>query len=254
MPIAGRTLLCALVLLPAASPAADSSPRAVDEAVEEVFSDPAFRRGLAATSGGFPDLVAWLWREAIGLYVRLIRALQDLELRSPLLFWAIVAFLVLLLFLILFHIGWMLSLAFRGHAAGEVGGAPAGAAVRALRFRELRAEAGRLAQAGRLREAARRLLLAVLELLEEKRVLRLARGWTNREILERLRFRLRGALDAELERFGAVMEAACYGDGEVSPEDFQSFDALLDRLLAQVDRGLEAREPPAGWRLGVEPS
>jgi hypothetical protein len=217
--------------------AAETSEGAVDRAVAEVFSQPAFREGLGATSGGLAELLAWLRREWDRLLYRIFDGLGELRVSSPVLFWALLAVLLLVLLALLFHIGWTLSLAFRG-GGGEAGADVEDHTRRARRSRELRGEARRLALQGEWREALRQLLLALLALLDERRILHVAQGWTNREILARLRSR--SGLGPELDRFGSAVETAAYGGRDVRGEDFAAFDRLVDRLEARLGGDEEA--------------
>jgi hypothetical protein len=204
----------------------------VQREVEAVFSDPALQEGLEATHGGPEALLAMLYQQLRSLFVKLLSFLDELHAENSLLFWTIFIFLAIILILILIHMGWSLSLAFRDVSMGRWADEDS-PADRRRRFHDLRLEARRLATEGRFREAVRLLLLALLSLLEERRVLTIAIGWTNREILARLR--LRSALDTQLDVFRDRVEAASYGGAAVSPRDFQECDATLEDLTLHLE-------------------
>lgn len=210
------------------------SPDDVQREVDAVFSDPAFQEGLDASHSGPEALLAMLMREIARLFLKLLKFLTELHAENSLVFWSIFILLAVVLVLILTHIGWSLSLAFRGVPAGESGAGDDGPSERTRRFQDLRAEARGLAVEGRFRDAVRFLLLALLSLLEERRVLTVARGWTNREILSRLR--ARSNLSQEIDLFRDAVEAACYGGLPASGEDFQRCDGTLEHLTAQIDQ------------------
>lgn len=211
---------------------AGGSAEAVERAIEGVFSDPALRRGLTAGDGGLSTLDA-LWEQVR----RFLRAARDellrLQLDSPVLYWLIMLGLVLALVLILFHVVITLSLAMRGgqRRSGETGN---GVTERERRFRELRDEARALAGDGRFRDAVRSLLLALLALVEERRVLRGLVGKTNREILSRLSVGGVGEMKDELRHFGRSIEAAAYGGAVPSEAEFKRLDGVLDRMSELV--------------------
>ncbi len=212
-----------------AGTSAAASRDAVDRAVDEVFADPALRDGLTAGGGGLSDVLFAVLTRAQELLRRVIESLQWLHATSPFIFWTIFVLLFLVLIALLIHIGWTVSLAFlRTTASGPEPSEKEGEARR-RRSLEILDEARGLAAAGLRREALRALLLAILALAEERRILRIARGWTHREIASRLSVppHLRGDLFA-LER---SVEAAWYGSVEVTDVDYQRCEETAQRLL-----------------------
>lgn len=150
---------------------------------------------------------AWL-----DLFERLARWLQrlpdwsyDLALESPLLYWSLLAGLLLMALGLLAHVVWTLRAALLAPAPEPiVRDRPAP--------RDFLGEAERLAQQGRFLEAARRVQLACLELLLRRGVIELGRADPNRV----LRRRIAGAELPDTER--------------------SEFVALLDRLEAHLFR------------------
>ena len=203
----------------------------VDRAVEEVFSDPAFREGLEGSHSGAGSLLVFLVEAIQRLFARILENFSGLQASSPLLFWLLFTVLVIVLLALLTHIVWTLAMVFRGAGGTEGGEEEAVSQERARRFAELRSHAHELAVRGRFREAAHHLLLALLSLVEERNVLKLARGWTNREVLDRLR--ARGTAD-ELELFGGAVEKAWYGGEAVSRHDYGQLAEVLDRIAPAV--------------------
>ena len=221
-----------LLALGAFAPAAAPPTEVVQREVEAVFSDPAFQTGLQTTHGGPQALLAMIFQEIRHLLLKLLRVLDQLHAENSAVFWTIFIVLAIILVLILIHIGWSLSLAFRGLPRSDRS-AEDSPAERRRRYRDLRSEARRLAEEGRCREAVRFLLLALLSLLEERRILTVASGWTNREILARLRFR--SAVSRELAAFRDRVETASYSGAALSLNDFQECDTTLEHLTLHLE-------------------
>ena len=222
-----------------AAGAVKTSPDEVQREVDAVFSDPAFQEGLEASHAGPEALLAMVSREIQRLFLKLLEYFNEFHAEHYFVFWAVFMMLLVVLILILTHIGWSLSLAFRGIPGSEKGLGDDGPSERTRRFRDLREEARRLAVEGRFRDAVRVLLLALLSLLEERRVLTVARGWTNREILSRLR--VQSSLGQEMELFRDAVEAACYGGVAAGVEDFERCYSTLEHLTAQIDQAPERK-------------
>ena len=218
----------------------DLSAGEVERAVGEVFADPALRRGLEESHGGSWALQIYVY--LIELYARVMRFLLELQLDSPFFFWSLFVGLVVVLVLILWHLAWTFGLAFRRPALED---APPGeqVAARIRRSIEMRRESRELASRGMFREATRLLLLALLALLEESRTLKVALGWTNREILGRLR--LRPEFTPDLRFFERTVEAVWYGGANLEGGDFRR----LDTILGEITRHVQSR-PSSDPRSG----
>lgn len=208
-------------------PVAQPSPEQIRAALDRVFEDPELRGAIAGPhgvdAGGYvQQFFEWLrgWTEWI----------DGLRVTSPWLYGLVLLALIGVLGLLVWHIAYTV----RGALGHRAEGQPVSAAVgdRVRDHRQLRAEARRLAAAGELREAVRTLLFALLALLEERRVVHVARGWTTREILARLAQRIgRGA---ELVGFASVVEQATYGGGELDAGRFADLDTAVDGFAAAV--------------------
>lgn len=203
--------------------------------MERVFSDPTLREGLEGPTSGLGALLAQVRAKISEWFQRLVVRLGDLRVASPVLFWLLFGGLVLLLVLLLAHIGWTAYAALRATAPLRDDEHPA---TRARQFRDLRREARDLASAGRFRDATRLLLLALLALIEERKVLRVARGWTHREIARRLS--LRGAGAEDLGRFTGAVERVWYGGATPDAESYREVEGLLDRVSSSLPRDAEA--------------
>jgi hypothetical protein len=213
------------------------SPEAVRDAVAEVFADSALQDALqprGTAPEAIRNLLEWLW----GLYTGLIDQLNHLRISAPGLYWLAMLLLLAVLGLLIWHICWTFSAAFRSSSPAPRREAEE-TVERTRRYREERRRAGELASRGEYAEAARALLLALLALLDEQRILPVARGWTNREILARLG--RRQEFRADLGEFGRVVERASYGDGRLGSGDFERLQESLDRIVAQVGRTPQAR-------------
>lgn len=211
------------------------SPDAVARALDDVLADPVLREGLgtshvdAAAAG---DVLAEGSRHLWGAFRRWSFRLAR---EHPVLFYSASLAMLLALVPLLVHIGWSLTLAFRGSRAGPPGAAEVDdPAARRRRSAELRAEARDHAAAGRPREAARALLLAFLALLAERRALAVAGSWTNREVLAHLR--VPPPERERLAHFVEAADAACYGDHGPSRDALAAGEALLADLERDLER------------------
>ncbi|RMG15823.1 MAG: DUF4129 domain-containing protein [Planctomycetota bacterium] len=208
------------------------SPEEVEEAARAVFRDPAFARGLDASHVGPEELLEALERWVLDGFRALVGALQGLAAASPLLYYLLICSLLAVLLLLLWHMAVTLRAAFAGGVLAGDESSAEDAAERARRFRDLRREAEGLAAAGERREALRVLLLALLALLSEERVLRVARSQTPREVLSRLEDRV----GERLGSFGRAVEEALYGGADVGADDFTACADTVDALARQVRR------------------
>lgn len=249
----GKSLGAAALVacLGAAGPAtaARSSPAEVEAVVEEVFKNPELRRGLDSAHSGaralFRQFIDWLW----GWLWRILGYLDELRAASPFIFWCIFAVLILVLLALLVHIGWTISMAFRRRPGGAQDPDSRENGDRVRRFRDLQLEARELASRGRLRDAIHLLLLALVALVEERRVLRVALGWTNRETFARLR--LRPELAGSLAQFERDVERVWYGTAPVTPGDFRRLDRLLEDVAPHV-KTVEASDGARGTAGGEQ--
>src|SRR5262245_18780993 len=109
---AGLRALLVLALAPGAARAAGrSDPEAVRRAVEEVFADPALQP--EGSHGGGVGIFEHLQTLLLRFLAWLREVFTRLNEENPVLFYLIFAALVLVL-LLLAHLAWTLSLAFRG--------------------------------------------------------------------------------------------------------------------------------------------
>lgn len=214
-------------------------PEAVDRAVEAVFARPDLERALDARPGAAEDLVARALAEIERLWRELQSWFGDLAIESPSLYYALLLALLALLGLLVWHLGWTVRSVLRAGAMGPAVEVATGR--RSKDYRELRDEARALAAAGRRREALHVLLLALLALLEERRVLQVARGWTVREILGRLEHR--AAPDAELRAFGRAVERSTYGGADLDADEFVRLEAAVERVAREARLAAPAGVP-----------
>ena len=152
--------------------------------------------------------------------------LGTLWIHHPVLYWTLLAGLVLVAALLLGHVAWALRTALAASAPGTAGSAP----LAEPRFAD---EAEALARRGRFLEAARYLQLAVLQLLLHARVLELARSDAN-PVLKR---RLDAAPLAETERRDLLvlidrLERSWFRDRREDPQLYAAWRTLHARLGA----------------------
>lgn len=201
--------------------------------MRETFADPELASGLETSHLDVQELPEGLGAILAALYQRLIKWMRDLAIESPGSLTGMYLLMVLLLAVLVTHIAWSLRQAFRSGGVADPGPDEAVLELR-RRSAELRAEAAALAAQGRLREATRLLLLLLLALLDERQVLEVGPGWTNREILARLE--LPPGLAGDAAAFVAAADEACYGDRAPDPGAFGRLSGLVDRVEGAVRR------------------
>lgn len=204
----------------------------VRQAIDGVFSDPAFAEGLDTTHLTLDELFELIGHYIDEAYRALLNWLASLYAESPLLWFMLVAVMLVVGVGLMFHMAWTFTRAFRGVGEGEEGVAAGGRAARERRYRDLRAEATGLADAGDPREATRTLLLALLALLSEEQVLTVARSWTPREIVARLS--ARSGFGPELSEFGAAVEDAAYAEHVLTRDAFDACERALEGLVPSL--------------------
>jgi len=178
-------------------------------------------RALARRILDGPEYAEWRPSRWFADVMQWLAALAD---RSPALYWTLVAGLLLVTIALFVHVLWTVRVALR--AAGTR--PPESSAVSPRRFSQ---EAEALAAAGHFLEAARRLQLAVLDLLLRVRVLELGRSDANCELRARLRRAPlpdteRTELLALIDRF----ERAWFRDRDEDPALYTAWRTLHDRL------------------------
>lgn len=215
---------------------ADTTSGRVDQAVETVFKDPRLQEGLQTSHSGLEALLRNVSIYLLKLWQTIFDWLLDLYLENPLLYYLLLVALSLVALLLIAHIVWTFVIAFRGAPGRETPDDEIDDPhERVRRSQDFRHEAQELAAAGRFREATRALLLALLALIEERHLMRVGPGWTNREILTRLRLRTRGT--SELDVFEGTVEKVWYGGLPLSSKDFEKLNHILDRFSDRI--GLE---------------
>lgn len=220
----------------------------VRDVVDEVFQDPSLREGLELPDPGGSEWLEDLQHEALLILLRVLEFLASVwddvteplsGLPTPL---RILSYVVV--FALVGYLIFMLAKLRRGSraAAGSKGLTDAEDAEGPLRFGDLVREAERQAAANDRRSAARSLLLALLALIEERQVLAIARGWTNREIVARLP--LQEPYAGELRGFARVVDGVAYGGVDITTSDFARLKEVLDHVVS----GLRRLRPDAGDR------
>ncbi len=199
---------------------AEASDASVRELAREI---------LARDEYGLVQLDAESWRSALGWLESWLAWIERAQIESPLVYWAAVIGLGALALALIAHIAWTLSIALRMPVPEAV---PARAEA-GPGFLE-RAEA--LAAKGEFLEAARQVELATLELLLDRRWLRLRRSEPNRVLRRRLRESSlpeaeRGALLALLARLERRLFREPAPDRALY-EDWRSLHSRLHRLPA----------------------
>ena len=215
----------------------------VREAVEDVFSDPAFAKGLDTTHLTLDQLLELIGHYFDEAYRAIMNWLASLYAFSPLLYFLCVATMIIVGIVLTYHMAWTFTRAFRGVGDGEEGAPDDAQGGRERRYRDLRAEARAQAEAGQPRDATRTLLLALLALLAEERVLRVAHSWTPREIVAQLS--ALATFGPELASFRAAVEDAAYADHAQTRESFDACERTLDELVPSL-RALRRTPAPAG--------
>lgn len=195
---------------------------------------------LAGLEGLIGDAIRWL-KDA---WVWLNSGLEALRVESPVLFWLVVAGLLLVLVLLLWHIVWTFRRVFRGVERADVAPQETGSEARIRAHRELLQQARAEAAAGQHRDAVRSLNLALLALCEERAELRFAKSWTVREVLAYLRRRLRGKgaaststpedLRGALDAYGRRSEAIVWNQEPLGDGEFGHLEEAALRIAGAV--------------------
>lgn len=224
----------------APAPDALPDPETLQRALEAVFGQPAFQRELERADARSQSIWQLLLYRLLEFWERFREWVSELHGSAPVLYWLLFSALVALLLVLVAHIVWTFRRAFS--VVLPASDEPDPAREKVQRYRELRQQANLLVAQGAWREAARLLLLALLALIEERKVLHLARGWTNREILQRLK--LPPAESAALGAFRARVEDAWYGGHALERAQLTELAACVDRcalLLHAPGDGEESR-------------
>ena len=219
------------------------TPDEVRVVTNQVLSDPAYEQGArqAVVPEGLGEFIHRVLDTISDWFESITQGLRDLSLEQPVLFWCIMAVLVLVLGLLLWHIVYALSVLFR--VGDGTSTADENVRQRVLRFDRLWEEAHRLSKDGDHAEGIRHLLLALLARADDQR-LALAPGWTNGEVVRHLTRYDVGALDDVVSTFNRVW----YGRQRAAPEDFQRcrdlVSASVERLHQRRDHAGRSAEAP----------
>ena len=230
---------------PSRTPLPRPDGAAARRALEQALAgDPSVEAGVDRASAQVEaDFLLRLWEQI----TEWLEAFDRLRFESPLLYWASVALLLLVLVLLLWHIGWSVRSAVAGsRRIAARGGSDVDAPARRQRFADLLRRAHEAAGAGATREAVRLLVLALLARCDERDVLHAAGSWTLRDVTRRLEALL--PADVRIRAFGRGAERAVYGIDDPNPADFAALDAELTRLVARLDDAVpgETAAPIAG--------
>jgi len=178
-----------------------------------------------------PGVAEEAWRALLARILGFLDFLEALRISSPLVYWVILAGLLLTALLLLAHVAWTVRLALR---------APAPGASNSARSSEpgFLEQAESLAREASFLEAARRVELGTLELLLQRRVIDLSRSDPGRAFRERVR---RSELpEAERDALIALQERLEAGLFREHAVDRSLYEAWLD-----LHRRLEAVAVPS---------
>jgi hypothetical protein len=153
------------------APPSDLSDEQIRTLAAEILSrDEFFRPGMAEEA----------WRAVLERILGFLDFLEALRISSPLIYWLILAGLLLVSAVLLAHVAWTVRIALRmPHAEARGPRSPSGP--------EFLEQAESLARQERFLEAARRVELAALELLLRRRVIELSRSDPGRALREQVR-------------------------------------------------------------------
>ena len=192
-----------------ASPSDLSDEQIRTLAAEILSRDEFFRPGMAEEA----------WRAVLERILGFLDFLEALRISSPLIYWVILAGLLLVSAVLLAHVAWTVRIALRMPRAEPRGfRSPSGPG-----FLE---QAESLAREERFLEAARRVELAALELLLRRRVIELSRSDPGRALREQVR---RSELpEAERSSLVALQERLEAGLFREHAADRSLYEAWLD--------------------------
>jgi hypothetical protein len=201
----------------------------IEETLKRVFADQAFDWSPSMEPNAQDNWLPFLIKKFFELINHLVGYLDSIKAQSPTLFWILFSLLALIALLLLVHIGKTLAMGFRFAFTKDEETSSEGAEQRKLRSGELRAKARELAIQGAGGEAVRFLLLSMLAFLEEKHILQVARGWTNREIFKHLEKKI--PTEENWSAFEGRVERVSYAGEALSIQNFEKIENSLDVLL-----------------------
>jgi hypothetical protein len=209
--------------LASAALVARPAPADLRAEIERILAQPEYRRAQGTwLQGLIKRLVEWL-RDVFGDWSPQVVALKE---AWPVLYWVVTGLLILVAAVLLYHIGYTLSLMFRDRrprprpAPGRPAADPDA----------LRAQAAELAAQGRYAEAAAALYEALIRHLDRQGILRHDDSRTNGEYLEAVRGRppLAEAM-APLTRW---LDPVLYGNAALSETDYATCEGLVEQAWA----------------------
>lgn len=197
--------------------------------IDDVFSDPAYDRYLQSREADLEWIESLLEyaKEAVAWLDRVGNRLSNLSATQPIFFWLIMIGLSAVLALLLWHIGYSISRAFRDTTPKTSGASPS-KEERPARVRALVEEAESLASDGVYTEALRFLLLALVAHTQETNM-RLLAGWTNLELVRRIR--IHPDFRDPLNRFVQTVDHVWYGRKQATLDDYGRSAAFVQAYL-----------------------
>ena len=217
------------------------SPEEVRRVADAVLSGAAYERAApdVALPSSFEAYVGRLIAKAWAWFGDLSGALNDLRFTHPVLFWCIMAALVVVLALLLWHIVYTLRLFL--HGSPKATSQATKEKAKFVRFDELWQEAHRLSARGEHTEAIRHLLLALLARAHDERWI-LPAGWTNHEIAAHLSHR--APLGDLLRGFVGTFDRFWYGRRRATTADFDRCRELVSSCVQRLPKDKDKRREP----------
>ena len=197
--------------------------------LDDVFADPAYDRYLESREADLKwvENLLELAKEAVMWLDRVGTRLSNLSTTQPIFFWLIMIGLSAILALLLWHIGYSVSRAFR-RTAPKAPGAVSSEEERPARVRALVEQAESLARDGVYAEALRFLLLALVAHTQETNT-RLLAGWTNLELVRQVR--IHPDFHEPLNRFVQTVDHVWYGRNQATLDDYGRSAAFVEAYL-----------------------
>lgn len=208
----------------------DTEPERVQEVVDEVFANPAYRETvrpleiphtlIERAKAIFHDATEW-FRE-IGEWM------DDLYEASPALFFLLLAGLLLVLIALLTHIAYTLRITYSALRAAPRSEEEIEEEGRRQLYRELRDEAHARALRGEFAEGIRSLLLALFARYERDRPGLVPEGWTNHEVVDRLQV---DEMDrGRLQELAFTVDRVWYGREAATEDEFRRAAGIVDSI------------------------
>lgn len=209
------------------------TPAEIRDTTDEVLCGAAYDTGVQERflPAWLSELLTSVMQTAIAWLQSAASYLDNLQTVSPVLFWLIMAALVGVLALLIWHIVYTLQRILRPSPRDAL---PQATKARVVRFDNLWSQAEWLSDEGKHTEAIRHLLLALLARVQDEKLV-VPIGWTNREVARHLS--RHGAANDAIQMFVRTVDHLWYGRQSAARDDFERCRRLVRSCVDSLHRG-----------------